>query len=249
MANRDEDDDIPEDEIDEEEEELLRQPPPVRLTPEQLVQLVEREGPKARLPDGALPFHVALERAPLATLRKLLELGVERGPPAIPPILRVIMSRSDAGVIPLLVEYGFNPTEASELFGKKTTPLAMALVMNRAKQAAELVRAGADIEDPYLDARVGYSTDSKALLERLRTLHRADFAERHLKQAVTRYAEQKGKTGIPPGAPGPTLVKEFLRGSVAGPQPKRGTPNTRLGGRKTQKSTTRHRKTRRHRRR
>lgn len=222
-----------------------------------------KRDPTAKTPQGKPILLAALERSVPTVIRDLLKAGVQMsgfGGRFDPPLHFVAERRhgSEArDLVRLLMESGADPNEATE-YG--SLPLGRALDVNNLSVAKELVLRGADVDDPRVDKEVKSPLGREALA-RLRRLKDPMIAlkETLVKEAITQQAEatpldETGRrmTGIPPDVPGPQIVSPHLLGVKEGPQPKRGTPNDRFPGRgrRTQKSTARHRKksrrTRRH---
>lgn len=232
-----------------------------RLNRHPLVKALREEGPDARGPFFDNPvLDVAIrDNEPPAVIRKLLEMGASRTYPSVerwqglyPPLHYIAYVRTKETQGPeltrmLVTEFGFDVNERFTPLGwHPVTALGLALERGNQSVAKTLVVLGADPNDPSLDA-LRLSPEAREFLAKLRHAHKTVVGRKEtlIKEAITRHAEatpldETGRrmTGIPPGVPGPDIVKQFL---------------TKKGGRKSTrrhlKVPSRHRKkTRRHRR-
>jgi hypothetical protein len=205
-----------------------------------LIKRLEKDGPNATV-DGTYLLEKAIldPQTPLWVINHLLRRGAKRDVHAWTTLLHdiILNRRRDAQttreLVRVFVENGFDPN-AEDIRG--VTPLYRAVDMVDVPLAKVLIRLGADPFHPSLDRILNDPDrrDGPAFLRKARELRSAsDTAKREflVREAITQHAEatpldETGRrmTGIPPGVPGPSVVKQFL---------------TRKGGRK---STARHRK-------
>lgn len=212
--------------------------------------------------DPVLKYAI-MNKAPLAAIRDLLQRGATigtLGPYSGLPggsLLHFVAwwgyrPNRDAGqdwtardLIRMLVqEFGMDPN-ARDARGHAPLWHAIRSAVGSDNAVKGLYELGADVEDPDLDTLTG--PQDKAMVKKIRTFRRARTAmqkEHVIKEAATQQAEQtplnapgeepRMMTGIPPGVPGPSIVKQFL--------PKGGRKSKKV--RRHRKSTRRHRKSR-----
>lgn len=209
-----------------------------------------KDGPDATYNGFRVLESALVRRLPLKTLELLVEKGASTAGPFRTPLLIWALRGYDEDTIRPVLRFlvrraGQDPNQTHSR-GAPNTPkipvLGHALFWGNFTAAKELILLGADIDDPRLDQEVADSLvepEAKEFLVKARNLRKASNVARSriAEGAIAEYAESQGLSpAVGPGV-GPTFEEELVgKPKVQGPA------NRPQGGRKTQKSTTRHRK-------
>lgn len=189
--------------------------------------------------EAALDYHF-----PLEMLERLVKEGANTtaifGEPLLITAVRYYSGAELRPVLRFLVKRAGQDPDQSQIYrdGTKGTPLGIALLTEKLDAAKELILLGADIDNPLLDKQVTNEVGKEALVKARNLRKGSNVARSRVAEgAIAEYAEAQGLSpAVGPGV-GPTFEEELVgKPKVFGPA------NRPQGGRKTKKSTARHRK-------